>query len=69
MDFARAGDASLNAGDRHVIQNVRDVVLNGGATTCLNCHRIHEQSTAKHRLVLAGPMCLECHNATGPKKP
>ena len=68
VDFARAGDASLNAGDRHVIQNVRDVVLNGGATTCLNCHRIHEQSTAKHRLVLTGPMCLECHKTTGPKK-
>jgi predicted CXXCH cytochrome family protein len=68
VDFAKAGDPSLNPGDRHVLANVRDVVLNGGATTCLSCHRVHEQSTAKHRLVLTGPICLECHNATGPKK-
>jgi Cytochrome c554 and c-prime len=67
-DFAKADDPSLNAGDRHVLRNVRDVVLSGGTTTCLDCHRVHEQSTRKHRLVLTGPICLECHNATGPKK-
>ena len=68
VDFARADDPSLNAGDRHVLRNVHDLVLNGGTTNCLNCHRVHEQSTTKHRLVLSGPICLECHNATGPKK-
>jgi predicted CXXCH cytochrome family protein len=68
FDFAKSDDASLNPGDRHVLRNVRDVALNGGSTTCLNCHRVHQQSTAKHRLVLTSPICLECHNATGPKK-
>ena len=68
VDFAKADDLSLNPGDRHVLQNVRDVALNGGTTTCLSCHRVHQQSTAKHRLALTGPICLECHNATGPKK-
>ena len=68
VDFTKAGDAGLNAGDRHVIENVRDVALNGGTTTCLSCHRIHEQSTSKHRLVLTGRICLDCHNETGPKK-
>jgi hypothetical protein len=68
VDFGKAEDASLNAGDRHVLRNVRDVVANGGTTTCLDCHRVHEQSTRKHRFVLSGPICLECHNAEGPKK-
>jgi hypothetical protein len=57
-----------NAGDRHVWLNVRDVVLNGSDTTCLSCHRLHANSTDKHRRVLTGSICLECHNAEGPKK-
>ena len=68
VDLAKADDPSLNPGDRHVFENVRDVLLNGGKTICLNCHRVHDQSTSRHRLVLTGPICLECHNATGPKK-
>ena len=68
VDFAKAHDPSLNAGDRHVFENVRDVVLNGGKTTCLSCHRVHDQATSRHRLVLTGPICLECHYASGPKK-
>lgn len=67
-DFAKADDAALNGGDRHIFQNVRDVVLNGGRATCLDCHRVHEQSTRKHRFALSGPICLQCHNADGPKK-
>ncbi|HUJ21070.1 MAG TPA: multiheme c-type cytochrome [Bryobacteraceae bacterium] len=67
-DFAKADDPSLNAGDRHVWRNVREVVMNGGTTTCLSCHRVHEQSTSKHRFVLTAPICADCHNATGPKK-
>ncbi|PYT30341.1 MAG: hypothetical protein DMG57_08835 [Acidobacteria bacterium] len=68
VDFSRADDPALNPGDRHVFENVRDVVLNGGKTTCLSCHRVHDQSTSRHRLVLTGPICLNCHHATGPKK-
>ena len=59
--------AAANPGDGHVWMNVRDVVVNGGETSCLSCHRLHANSTDKHRRVLTGPICLECHNAQGPK--
>jgi predicted CXXCH cytochrome family protein len=68
VDFARADDAKLNAGDRHVLRNVRDVVKNGSDVTCLSCHRVHANSSDKHRRVLTGAICLDCHNAEGPKK-
>jgi len=68
MDWNRAGDGSLNPGDGHVWMNVRDVTLNGSDTTCLSCHRLHQNSTERHRRVLTGPICEQCHNATGPKK-
>jgi len=68
VDFAKADDGSLNPGDRHIYRNARDVVTNGSAVTCLNCHKIHENSSSKHWLVLAGPICLDCHYAAGPKK-
>jgi hypothetical protein len=62
-DFTRADDAGLNPGDRHIYRNARDVVLKGAADTCLSCHRIHDDSTRKHRLVLTSGICLD-----GPKK-
>ena len=68
VDFAKADDANLNPGDRHVYRNVRDVALNGATVTCLDCHRVHQNSSSKHRLVLTSPACLDCHNAEGPKK-
>ena len=68
VDFSRADDAALNPGDRHVLRNVRDVVVNGSDVTCLSCHRVHENSSARHRRVLTGPICLDCHNPPGPKK-
>jgi predicted CXXCH cytochrome family protein len=43
-------------------------VRDGADVTCLSCHKIHENSSSKHRLVLSGPICLDCHNAEGPKK-
>lgn len=68
VDLKLAADPALNPGDRHVYENVRDVLENQGTVTCLNCHKVHGDSTQKHRLVLTGPICLECHNETGPKK-
>jgi hypothetical protein len=68
VDWAKAADEQLNPGDRHVWKNVRDVVLNGSETTCLNCHRVHENSSVRHRRVLASAICQDCHNAEGPKK-
>ncbi len=68
VNFALADDAGLNAGDRHVYRNVRDVVVNGSETTCLSCHKVHGQSTEKHRRVLRAEICVGCHNAEGPRK-
>ncbi len=68
VKFALADESSLNAGDRHVYRNVRDVVVNGSETTCLTCHKVHGQSTEKHRRVLREDICLDCHNAEGPRK-
>lgn len=68
VDFAKASDPNLNPGDRHILRNIRDVLLNASDTTCISCHNIHNDTSAKHRLVLSGPICLDCHNAEGPKK-
>ncbi|MGH9800514.1 MAG: multiheme c-type cytochrome, partial [Blastocatellia bacterium] len=47
VDWAKADDANLNSGDRHVWRNVRDVVVNGDESiTCLNCHQVHTASGA-----------------------
>jgi predicted CXXCH cytochrome family protein len=68
VDLARADDVNLNPGDRHIYRNARDVVVNGGKDTCLSCHNVHGDSTRKHRLVLTGEICLDCHYGEGPKK-
>ncbi len=67
-DFKRADDAGLNAGDRHIYRNVREVMESGSEVTCLLCHSVHGNSSAKHRRVLTSAACLDCHNAEGPKK-
>jgi hypothetical protein len=56
-----------DTGDRHVFANARDVLKNGSAVTCINCHAIHTDSSAKHRRVLTSAICQDCHNAEGPK--
>ena len=68
VDFAQADDSKMDPADRHIVRNARDVVLNGGDVTCISCHKIHDNTSAKHRLVPTGPICLDCHNAEGPKK-
>ncbi len=70
VDFAKADDARLNPGDRHVIRNVRDVVLYGNeTTTCLSCHHIHGPSGGRHRLPPRSAICWDCHQSGGPFKP
>jgi hypothetical protein len=67
VDFSKT--EGLNPGDRHVLMDVRDVVLRGLETpTCLSCHQVHAQSSSRHRFVLKGEICLPCHNAEGPMK-
>lgn len=69
VDFSPQRIARLNPADRHVLENVRDVVILGKEDmTCLSCHDVHMQSSNKHRLVAQSRYCLICHNATGPKK-
>lgn len=68
VDWSRADDADLNPGDRHVWKNARDVLKNGGETSCISCHRVHANSSERHRRVLTSAICQECHNAIGPKK-
>ncbi len=69
IDFARADDATLNPADRHVMANVRDVVVEGiETTTCLTCHDVHAGSTKKHRDLPVAQSCAICHEAAQPIK-
>ncbi|MEP7274042.1 MAG: cytochrome c3 family protein [Acidobacteriota bacterium] len=69
VDFAVADDPKLNAGDRHIFRNVRDVVLLGKSeVTCLSCHQVHANTSVRHRRALRAPICFDCHNEEGPFK-
>ncbi|MFY9607546.1 MAG: hypothetical protein WAU45_02885 [Blastocatellia bacterium] len=69
VDFSKADDEGLNPGDRHVLRNVRDVVLYGSEfPTCISCHDLHKQSSFKHRRAPRTSACTDCHNAEGPLK-
>ncbi|HEY4311899.1 MAG TPA: cytochrome c3 family protein [Pirellulales bacterium] len=69
VDFALADDVKINPADRHVLDNVRDVVLYGRESmTCLSCHQVHTGSTKAHRDVPDQKYCLHCHEAGKPKK-
>jgi hypothetical protein len=60
---------SLNPADRHVLDNVREVVVAGKEdVTCLSCHEVHKQSSKKHRRLARTDYCTHCHNATGSMK-
>ncbi len=55
--------------DRHVLENVRDVVVFGKKdVTCLTCHEVHKQSTRKHHRLAFDDSCQLCHHPTGSKK-
>jgi predicted CXXCH cytochrome family protein len=69
VDFRAADDAKLNPADRHVMENVRDVVLLGQQSmTCLSCHDVHSGTSKKHRDLASGQYCLHCHDAGQPIK-
>jgi predicted CXXCH cytochrome family protein len=69
VDLSPDAIAALNPGDRHVLENVRDVVVLGKEeVTCLSCHDIHKQSSRKHTRVAEDDSCVTCHNDTGSKK-
>jgi len=69
VDFDKADDTHLNPGDRHIMENVRNVVLYGNEElTCLSCHDVHINSTKKHFKLPDGPSCVACHDPAQSKK-
>lgn len=69
VDFAQADNEKLNPADRHVMQNVRDVVLYGREqTTCLTCHDVHTGSTKRHFELSFNESCTLCHANNQPVK-
>lgn len=65
VDFSDEHLASLDIGDRHVLQNVREVMVYGETeTTCVTCHDVHDDSSRKHRVLKRYGMqesCAMCH--------
>jgi hypothetical protein len=67
VDLSDAALVKINPGDRHVAQNVREVLAGKSTTTCVSCHDIHRQSSTKHRQVAEGATCISCHEPGKPK--
>lgn len=68
VDFSLADDPSINPSDRHVLDNVREVVLYGRKDmTCLSCHDVHTGSSARHRELADENSCKLCHDPDRPK--
>jgi hypothetical protein len=59
--------AAMNPADRHVAQNVREVLDGKSQTTCVTCHDVHRQTSVKHRQVAEGATCASCHEPGKPK--
>lgn len=66
FDWDRADDPELNPADRHVLDNVREVALYGGTTTCLSCHEVHANTTLAHRKLPESKYCGHCHEPGRP---
>jgi predicted CXXCH cytochrome family protein len=68
LDLSDEALAAANPADRHVLENVRDVVRGEEGVTCRSCHDVHDQSSRKHHRLRSTDICLNCHNADGPKR-
>jgi predicted CXXCH cytochrome family protein len=69
VDFSDEKLKTLSVLDRHVLENVRDVVVFGKeGLTCLSCHDVHGRSSKKHHRVPKSDYCLNCHHAEGPMR-
>jgi hypothetical protein len=66
VDWSDEALAKMNPGDRHVVQNVREVMEGKSTTTCVSCHDIHRQSATKHHQVAQGATCVSCHEPAKP---
>jgi predicted CXXCH cytochrome family protein len=66
VDLSTKSIAKLHPVDRHIQENVRDVVTKGREeTTCLSCHDVHGQSSVKHQTLARRDLCLNCHDSRG----
>jgi len=67
VDLSEESIANMDdLGDRHVYENVRDVMLLGkDSVTCISCHDIHGNSSAKHARVKRSDRCFTCHYQEG----
>lgn len=69
FDWSIVDDPQLNPGDRHVLDNIREVVVYGNEQmTCLSCHEVHPGTTLKHRDLPEQAYCAHCHEPGKPKK-
>lgn len=67
VDLSEETIAAMEAGERHIYENIRAVAIDGDdGTTCLSCHDVHRQSTAKHKTLERGASCYVCHHDVGP---
>ena len=63
VDFSDRAMAALSPSDRHVLANVRDVILDGKERiTCLTCHDVHKGSSRKHKRFRRREICWHCHD-------
>ncbi len=68
VDFSDGSLAQLSLADRHVLENIRDVVVLGKErVTCLSCHNVHTGSSASHSAVRAQNLCSTCHISGRPR--
>lgn len=62
-DFSDRAMKALSPSDRHILANVRDVVLDGKERiTCLTCHDVHKGSSRKHKRFRRREICWHCHD-------
>ncbi len=57
-------DADVPFADRHIYENVRDVIMEGNTTvTCLSCHRVHAADSSPHISLAPMSICGSCHQS------
>lgn len=69
VDLSDNAIAALNPGERHVLENIRDVAIRGiDGVTCLSCHDVHTSSSKKHHKLPETAACMTCHPVGRPKR-
>lgn len=62
VDFDPGAVARMDPGDRHVMHNIREMILQPESpVTCLSCHDVHGQSTGRHQDLDDQDLCSVCH--------